>query len=880
MIARTQLTGLCAVAALLLALALLLAPPTAVLALALAAIGAALAFRSPVFPLALAPVVPLCLQLVGSEPLTRNGLAVISLSWLAVGIVVAVIRDEQALPPSVLLSVPLALTLALGIWIAIRSTHGGSTLELFFVANVAPLVAAVIVGRRSRDLELLAKLLAAAGLVGALVLWRSGARIGSPVGPGSPFDPLLAVETAALGLLAALWLAVRRHALTIRLASLAAVPFLAGAIVVGAPRGPLLALSAGILTVLAVAPTRRTNRVLGRTLGVGAAAAAILCAIVVPGVTWTAVGKGLLGAPGLGHGWRAAADAFRADWPAGVGLGGLTRSPHSLVLGAAAQLGLPGLVLLLGALAAAARPIVRRRRLPAAERGDASLAMGVFAFAVPFGLLTSDLGGNAVAWIAAGLVLGLAQRKAIPAEAILEMRPRRDAPVRRPAAERAPAPRPAAGPTIVSRGRIVSPSNGATVSGTVTVVAEPAVTSAAVAALTIEVSGTDGRWHELPRDEGFELLAPDRRLLAVVRTRELAEIVRDALAGEGMETTLARSESPPWAGEPTAELDSAGLAEGSYRLRAVTVDAAGTRVESPEREIAVVSAPQPEPVPEPEPELEPEPEPEPIPEEIALSLEDPGALLRSEVEVRVRVASGAPDDVELQVVKVGRRDWRTLSRAAAPFLLVLDTAELDDGLYDLRVRALVGGQAVAESQAVRGRRVDNTPPRVAVIEPSTGASLTGGVRLRADAADGGSGVASVLFQFEQEGVWRPVVAESADPQEVMWDTTRVADGAARVRATAVDSAGNSTVSAPVALWIANRPAVELVASEAPAPAVGDSPTLFELEHLVAARPHPDPYVQAEREAVLFHLRAYASSDGTIPAEFDELARESFGEFFA
>jgi hypothetical protein len=36
-------------------------------------------------------------------------------------------------------------------------------------------------------------------------------------------------------------------------------------------------------------------------------------------------------------------------------------------------------------------------------------------------------------------------------------------------------------------------------------------------------------------------------------------------------------------------------------------------------------------------------------------------------------------------------------------------------------------------------------------------------------------------------------------------------------------------------------------------------------------------VQAEREAVLFHLRAYASSDGTIPAEFDALARESFGE---
>jgi hypothetical protein len=114
----------------------------------------------------------------------------------------------------------------------------------------------------------------------------------------------------------------------------------------------------------------------------------------------------------------------------------------------------------------------------------------------------------------------------------------------------------------------------------------------------------------------------------------------------------------------------------------------------------------------------------------------------------------------------------------------------------------------------------------------------------------------------------------------MWDTTGVADGAARIRATAVDSAGNSAMSAPIALWIANRPAVELVESEPPAAMLGEAPTLFELERLVAARPHPDPYVQAEREAVLFHLRSYASSDGTIPAEFQALARDSFAEFYA
>ena len=246
--------------------------------------------------------------------------------------------------------------------------------------------------------------------------------------------------------------------------------------------------------------------------------------------------------------------------------------------------------------------------------------------------------------------------------------------------------------------------------------------------------------------------------------------------------------------------------------------------------------------------------------------------------MHVRVASGTPDEVELQVVKVGRRDWRTVSSAAAPFLLALDTTGLDDGLYDVRVRALVDGQPAAETQSVRGRRIDNTPPRVAVIEPTTGASLSGSVRLRADAADGGSGVASVLFQFEQEGVWRPVMAESSDPQQVMWDTTGVLDGAARIRATAVDAAGNSAVSAPVALWIANRPAVELVAAEPLAPSLGgDTDALRARATRRGAARSRSEFVQAEREAVVFHLREFARVDGSIPAQFEAMLAEAFGE---
>jgi O-antigen ligase len=69
---------------------------------------------------------------------------------------------------------------------------------------------------------------------------------------------------------------------------------------------------------------------------------------------------------------------------------------------------------------------------------------------------------------------------------------------------------------------------------------------------------------------------------------------------------------------------------------------------------------------------------------------------------------------------------------------------------------------------------------------------------------------------------------------------------------------------------------------APAPArilapAGHRPVvLWELEHLIAERRDPDPYVQEEREAMLFHLRAHVGPDGAIPAQFDALVADVFG----
>ena len=57
--------------------------------------------------------------------------------------------------------------------------------------------------------------------------------------------------------------------------------------------------------------------------------------------------------------------------------------------------------------------------------------------------------------------------------------------------------------------------------------------------------------------------------------------------------------------------------------------------------------------------------------------------------------------------------------------------------------------------------------------------------------------------------------------------------------------------------------------------MGD-PKLWELETLVRTHPDPDVYVQEEREALVYTLRAYAEADGTLSPEFLGLVEETFG----
>jgi hypothetical protein len=128
------------------------------------------------------------------------------------------------------------------------------------------------------------------------------------------------------------------------------------------------------------------------------------------------------------------------------------------------------------------------------------------------------------------------------------------------------------------------------------------------------------------------------------------------------------------------------------------------------------------------------------------------------------------------------------------------TRVIPDGRYDIRV--LVGpGDTSGGSYAggvLSSVLVDNTPPTIDLANP--GSLLTGVVNLKADAADSGSGVASVRFEISAAGAgsWSTIGVQSSFPYQQSFDTRGFANGSYDLRAVATDAAGNSTTSAVVA----------------------------------------------------------------------------------
>ncbi len=180
------------------------------------------------------------------------------------------------------------------------------------------------------------------------------------------------------------------------------------------------------------------------------------------------------------------------------------------------------------------------------------------------------------------------------------------------------------------------------------------------------------------------------------------------------------------------------------------------------------------------------------------SIADPGQYLRG--VVNLTAAAGDTGGSGVDTVAFQRSTggpWTTIDTDAdgPPYAVPFDTtaAATPDGLYDLRVviTDAAGNQTV--SAVVSSRRIDNTPPSATLNDP--GQNLRATVNLTSSSGDGGSGIASTVYQYLQQpaGPWTTTPAA--------FDTTTgsTPDGLYDLRAIVTDNAGNTTTDT-----IANR----------------------------------------------------------------------------
>ena len=142
--------------------------------------------------------------------------------------------------------------------------------------------------------------------------------------------------------------------------------------------------------------------------------------------------------------------------------------------------------------------------------------------------------------------------------------------------------------------------------------------------------------------------------------------------------------------------------------------------------------------------------------------------------------------------------WGTAcASASSPYSCSFDTGSVSDGLYDFRAVAIDGAGLTGASAAVTSRRIDNTDPTVAM--GALAANLTGAVSLTSTPADGGSGVASVQYQYKLSAgsTWTDACSSSTSPYSCSLDTTGLADGLYDFRAVAADNVGNTGTSTAV-----------------------------------------------------------------------------------
>ncbi|MDQ4040197.1 MAG: O-antigen ligase family protein [Actinomycetota bacterium] len=393
------------------------------------------AWRTPALPLALAGLPGVSFALLGPNPLPAGGVSAVLAVWTGIGVAFVIMRGRDVPPPRVGLAAPVVLTVLLGLLMLARlpaetlSDYGGVKFQLFVVGNAVFVVGGVFIGWRPRDLNVLLLVsLAVATLTAVVLVVRFGTGGATEVLPGrfsiSPEDdPIGLARGAAEGLLIAVYLMLSRRAATTRLWAVAALPALAIAVVASGSRGPVVGLTLGLVVLLALALTHARAR---RRLLVVAGAALIAVVAVVQTVPTSTLSRSLevivasgtdLSSNGRSQLWAAAWEGFLKHPFGGLGTGGFADLraaeiyPHNLLLEAAVELGIVGLLIVAAMLVWTFVRIGRAWRIARDEdRLLAGVVAALFSMAVVNALFSSAMPNNKEVWLWSGVVAGLSAR--------------------------------------------------------------------------------------------------------------------------------------------------------------------------------------------------------------------------------------------------------------------------------------------------------------------------------------------------------------------------------------------------------------------------------------------------------------------------------------
>jgi len=226
---------------------------------------------------------------------------------------------------------------------------------------------------------------------------------------------------------------------------------------------------------------------------------------------------------------------------------------------------------------------------------------------------------------------------------------------------------------------------------------------------------------------------------------------------------------------------SEALSDGHYRLRIRARDGSGNVGLLGPLEVEIVNAPA------------------------AAELVDPGELLRGRINLIARTPDPRSTQMIFELAKAGSSDWSALGTTRAPFHLPIDTSQLADGSYELRIESVT-----VEGKSVYSRRfgpyvVDNTPPAITIVKPAQGDTLRERAELVVEVADEVSGPALVELSYNDGDKWMSLAGLEPEGGKVRgyWQVTECRAGDCRLRATAFDRAGNEaseeitvTIAAP------------------------------------------------------------------------------------